>query len=270
MQLDAYLARIGFAGAPRTDLDTLTRLHRAHMHAIAYENLDVLLQRPLDRDPARIFDKLVNRRRGGWCYEMNGLFAWALEQIGFRVTRMAGAVIRDRMGDQFAGNHLVLRVDLDRAYLADVGFGDGLCGPALLADGEIAQDGFVMHLQRQADGWWRFHNHRHCGAPSFDFRDEAADPALLDRICAFLQTSAQSPFTQNVVLQRRLPDRVEVIRNTFRFTAFPDRMERRLMTSADEMVHEMRAVFGIDLPDAASLWPLAEARGRIMQEEMRS
>lgn len=264
LQLSAYLARVGFVGEPNADLDTLTRLHRGHLQHIPYENLGVLLGETLDFDIARTFDKLVHQRRGGWCYEMNGLFAWALETIGFEVTRLAGGVIRDRIGDGYVGNHLVLRVDLDRPYLADVGFGDGLFEPVPLAENAFNQAGFISRLAKVDSGWWRFHNHQHCGVPSFDFRDERADAERLAAMCAFLQTSEHSPFTQNVVLQRRLPDRVEIIRNAVRMTAYPDRLERRLMTSADEMLHEMRTTFALVAPAARALWPLAEARAKIM------
>jgi N-hydroxyarylamine O-acetyltransferase len=267
MKLADYFERIGFVGVARPDLDTLQRLHRGHLENIPYENLDVLLQRRLDFDMQRIFDKLVTRRRGGWCYEMNGLFAWALEQIGFRVTRMAGAVIRDRIGDALAGNHLVLLVHLDHDYLVDVGFGDGLYEPVALGDGEIIQTGFVSRLEFMDDGWWRFHNHQNCGAPSFDFRAEAGDPATFARVCDFLQTSPTSPFTQNLIFQRRFDDRVEAIRNSFRLTARPQALERRVMSSAEELLGEMRAVFGVEEDAAASLWPLVRARGQVMLRE---
>jgi N-hydroxyarylamine O-acetyltransferase len=171
------------------------------------------------------------------------------------------------MGDEFAGNHLVLRVDLDRPYVADVGFGDGLYGPAPLAEHVIEQGGFISRLARVDSGWWRFHNHKHCGAPSFDFRNEPARHEQLTAVCKFLQTSERSPFTQNIVLQRRLPDRVEIIRNALRMTAYPNRLERRVMVDADEMLDEMRGVFGLDVPHARALWPLAQARGQIMLEE---
>jgi len=77
VNLQSYLDRIAFLGHPRPDLDTLTRLHRGHVENIPYENLDVQFVRPVTRDPAAIFEKLVTRRRGGWCYEMNGLLGWA-------------------------------------------------------------------------------------------------------------------------------------------------------------------------------------------------
>jgi arylamine N-acetyltransferase len=267
MRLQPYLDRIGFEGVPRVDLDTLTRLHRGHLNAIPYENLDVVLGRPLDFDIARIFDKLVARGRGGWCYEMNGLLAWALETIGFSITRMAGAVHRMYLGDVVIGNHLVLLVHLEEDYIADVGFGDGLYEPAPLREGPISQYEFNSRLARAADGYWRYYNHQNGSAPSFDFRAEASDPNLLARMCDYLQSNDRSPFTQNVVLQRRWDDRVEAIRNAFRITARPDRLERRLMTSADEMLEEMRSVFGVEVPGARTLWPLAEARGQIMLKE---
>lgn len=267
MQLAAYFERIGFEGEARPDLETLRRVHRAHLATIPYENLDVLLKRPLDFDRARIFDKLVTRRRGGWCYEMNGLLGWALEEIGFSVTRIAGAVARETLGDAIIGNHLVLKVDLEQATIADVGFGDGLVEPVPLAEGAIAQDGFVSHLSRIADGWWRYRNHRYGGAPSFDFRPEPGDPAVLAARCNFLQTSEASPFTQNAVVQRRLGDRVEVMRNTLRLTVRPDGVEERVIASAEEYIAELHDTFGIDEPEAHTLWPLAERRGREMRAE---
>src|SRR3954451_21382564 len=99
MELAAYLARIGYAGPVRPDLSTLRAVHRAHLQAIPYDSLDVQLGRPLTLDPAAAYDKIVRRRRGGWCYEMSGLLGWALGEIGFSVPRMAGAAMRAERGD---------------------------------------------------------------------------------------------------------------------------------------------------------------------------
>ena len=94
MDVQAYLDRIGFQGVPRPDLATLRALHRGHALAISYENLDVQLGRPMTTDPAAAFDKLVHGRRGGWCYEMNGVLGAVLSEIGFKVTRLAGGAYR--------------------------------------------------------------------------------------------------------------------------------------------------------------------------------
>ena len=113
MRLDDYLARIGYSGPIEPTLAVLRDVHRRHLAAIAYENLDVICEVPVDGDIARIFRKLVRDQRGGWCYEMNGLLDWALREIGFAVTRIAGGVMRIERGDEALGNHLVLKVDLD-------------------------------------------------------------------------------------------------------------------------------------------------------------
>lgn len=264
MRLQDYLDRIGFTGAPRADLSTLRALHRQHLLSIPYENIDVLLRRPLSVDVAAACEKLIAGRRGGWCYEMNGVFGWALEEIGFDVTRVAGGVLRDMMGEETVGSHLVLLVHLDEPYLADVGFGDGLFEPAPLRAGEIDQRSFVSRLEWLDEGWWRFHNHRHGGAPRFDFQPQAAQPGALETRCAYLQSSETSPFTQNLVVQRHFSDHIEILRNSMRITVTPQGQSVRMLESAAALAAELRETFGLDVPEATALWPLAERRGREM------
>src|SRR5215475_3747002 len=112
MDIDAYLDRIGLKARPAPTLEGLTTLHRAHLRAIPYEDLDVQLGRPVTIERPPIYDKIVGRHRGGWCYEMNGIFGWALGELGFRVTRTTGAVMREAWGEMAVRNHLVLRVEL--------------------------------------------------------------------------------------------------------------------------------------------------------------
>ncbi|MFG2992858.1 arylamine N-acetyltransferase [Streptomyces sp. NPDC048257] len=132
LDLDAYLARIGFpgdagdagaSGELRPDLPTLYAVHRAHTAAIAFESLDVLLDRPVALDLKSIEDKLVHRRRGGYCYEQNSLLAAALERIGFEVSGR-GARNRARGDSLLAVTHAVLVVTVDgEPWLCDAGFG---------------------------------------------------------------------------------------------------------------------------------------------------
>ena len=116
---------------PRTT--ACAAIMRAHVASIPFENLDVQLGRPITGDLDEIFAKLVERRRGGWCYEQNGLLGWALETIGFEVTRVAGGVMRADAGDAVLGNHLALVVTLDQPWLVDAGFGGSLAEPIALA-----------------------------------------------------------------------------------------------------------------------------------------
>lgn len=260
MDLAAYLRRIGFEGDVRPDLATLRAVHRRHLLAIPYENLDVQFRRPTTMSPADAYAKIVERGRGGWCYEMNGLLGWALGEIGFRVTRMAGGVHRATLGDWTVGNHLVLKVDLDEPWLADVGFGDGPVEPYRLSEAAFRDGVFDFRIERQAGGWWRLHNHPRGGAPSFDFRDEPADEAMLAERCAWLQTAPESPFVLNAVVQRALPDGLAVLRGRTlrRLTAVGT--EERLIGSAHEYVAVLHDQFGLALPQAADLWPAITAR----------
>jgi len=260
VDLKAYLDRIGFAGEPRPDLATLSALHRAHLMAIPYESLDVQLGRPLTPDPDAAFEKIVVRRRGGWCYEMNGLFGLALEAIGFRVTRLAGGVMREVLGDVQVGNHLVLRVDLDRPWIADVGFGDGTLEPFPLQAGPFSTEGFDFRLEALDATWWRFHNHEHGGAKSFDFTLEPAAPEVLAARCDWLQTAPESNFVLNAVAQRWRPDGLLQLRGRTLRQVRPGQVEQRLIGSADEYVAVLARDFDLDLPEAATLWPRICAR----------
>ncbi len=265
MNVAAYLERIGFGGVTRPDLATLTALHRAHLLAIPYENLDVQLGQPVTTGLAAIFDKMVTNRRGGWCYEMNGLFGWALGQLGFKVTRSAGAVMREASGDTSIGNHLVLKVELEEGiYLADVGFGDGPIDPIRVAPGAFVSRGFDFALSRQDGGWWRLHNHAGAGAPSFDFNLVEADEALLARKCDWLQISQESVFVQNAICQRHTAMGLSVLRGRMLRHLTPDGHKDRVLADADEYVTALDDVFGLKLPEAALLWPKICARHEML------
>jgi N-hydroxyarylamine O-acetyltransferase len=260
VDVQAYLDRIGFTGAARPDLGTLRVLHRAHLLAIPYENLDVQFGRLLTPDPLAAFEKIVGRRRGGWCYEMNGVFGLALEAIGFQVTRMAGGVMRAVNGDDAVGNHLVLRVDLDEPWIADVGFGDGALEPYPLREAAFSIDGYPFRLEALDERWWRFHNHEFGGAPNFDFAVEPAEPGVLASRCAWLQTAPESHFVQNAIVQRFTPDAILQLRGrVLRRVGLTGKSEH-LIGSADEFVAILDHDLALDLPDAATLWPRICAR----------
>jgi N-hydroxyarylamine O-acetyltransferase len=262
LELFAYLHRIRFEGSVRPDLGTLRAVHRAHQYAIPFENLDVLLHRPLVLDPEANYHKIVNRRRGGWCYEMNGVMGWALKQMGFEVMRMSAGVMRVQAGDAQLGNHLCLRVCLDQPYLVDVGFGGSLAEPLPLSAMEREDRPFRLGLSEVGDGYWRFAEvaQGDSEAFSFDFRAAPADEELLARKCQFLQSDPASPFTQNLVVQRRTADSHLSLRGRVLTAIQATRVDKQLLNSADELVATLRDSFGLDIPEAATLWPAICAR----------
>ena len=125
IDLDAYGARIGYAGPRMPTLESLNGLHRAHLMRVPFENLDVVLKRPIRLDPASLQQKIVASGRGGYCFESNALFMYALQAMGFTVTPLAARVLYERPEHPLPPrSHMLLMVDLEAGlYLADVAFG---------------------------------------------------------------------------------------------------------------------------------------------------
>ncbi|MDH3642437.1 MAG: arylamine N-acetyltransferase [Gammaproteobacteria bacterium] len=255
MRLDEYFGRIGFEGPVQPDLECLTALHQQHLLSIPYENLDVQLQRPVDLDGQRIFDKIVLQQRGGWCYEMNGLLEWALVEIGFDVMRMNGGVMRAEWGDDALGNHLVLCVNLDEPYVADVGLGDGLFEPVPLRADTFTQGAMEYQLELLDDGLWRFHNHSGRSPPSFDFNHAPADEELFAQRCSELQSEPDSMFVQNLICQRIATDGTYMLLGRVLSHLVGDEVNRTLLMSPEQLQATLLDVFGLDMPEAAELWP---------------
>jgi N-hydroxyarylamine O-acetyltransferase len=260
LELSAYFDRIGFEGTARPDFETLQGLHLAHQRAIPFENLDVQLRRPLVLDVERSYEKIVRRRRGGWCYEMNGLMGWVLAQIGFDVMRMSAGVRREQLGDAQLGNHLCLLVRLDQPYLVDVGFGGSLLRPMPLRVSEREDRPYRLGLSETGEGYWRFSETGRDGPFTFDFRAVPADEKLFAAKCQQLQTDASSSFVQNLVVQRRSGDVHLALRGRVLTTLHSTHADKVLLNSAEELVETIRGRFDVDVPEVAALWPAICAR----------
>ncbi len=129
-----YLDRIGLDAVPSNTVDGVETLMRAHLTHVPFENLDVFFQRSVATDQAWSLAKVLDRRRGGWCFELNGAFAALLEALGFEVRLLGGAVLLS--GPNKIVDHLTLEVVIEgRPHLVDVGFGDGFAAPLPLNTG---------------------------------------------------------------------------------------------------------------------------------------
>ena len=241
----AYLDRIGYSGPTEPTAATLAALHRAHMLAVPFENLDIHLGRRNVLDPDHVFDKVVRRRRGGWCFELNGLFALLLEQLGYAVTRCAASVVlSDPPSPDFA--HLTLRVDLDEPWIADVGFGDSFTGPLRLFEtGDQLRDGRPYRLE-QADGRVTLFRE---GSRQYVFTLTPRRMPEFQGMCDALQTPP-GHFTDAPICSLLTEDgRVSLAGMRLITTTPAGRDEREL---ADEVEREavLREVFGVDLGGA--------------------
>ncbi len=275
MQLQPYLDRIGYTGTATPTLATLGALLRRHALAIPFENLDVQFGRRLTLDPDAAFDKIVRRRRGGWCYEQNGLFGAALTEIGFGVTRIAGAVMRTDREDISDANHLALLVETDdatgRRFLADVGFGGSLVEPIELAEATHSQPPFQLGLRRLDDGHWQFHEDAGDGEFSFDFAPVPGDEEALARRCDYLQSDPTSGFVKSLVAQIRLPDAHRTLRGRVLSEIGPGGEAERLIDSADELVETLLRKFHLDVPEVRDLWPrIMERHEEFIKEQQEN
>jgi N-hydroxyarylamine O-acetyltransferase len=191
-QLEQYLDRIGYRGPTPANVDTLRKLHVAHLLATPFENLDIPRGRPIVLDEARLFDKIVRRHRGGFCYEQNGLFAALLRAIGFRIDMIAAGVFGERgYGPDF--DHMALIVHLEEPWLADVGFGDGFREPLRLNErAEQRQDPDTFRIDPEADRFVLLRQSQ----PQYRFTLQPRGLTDYEEMCRYHQTSPKSFFTQ--------------------------------------------------------------------------
>ena len=202
-QVTAYLARIGAERPARADGESLRELHLRHLRAVPFENLSIHLGEPIVLEPDALLDKVVGRRRGGFCYELNGLFAELLEALGYRVTRLAARVHGEGgFGPLF--DHLALRVvDADGVeWLADVGFGRHTDHPLRFALGVDQQDptgGYRLDAQPDTTDVVVSRE----GRPQYLVELRPRTLGDFEVCCWWQQTSPKSHFTQNVLCSLR-------------------------------------------------------------------
>lgn len=244
----AYLARINYSGPAEPTIETLRALHRAHLFAVPFENLDIAMGRKVVVDQNACVRKVVELHRGGFCYELNGAFAALLGALGFRVTLLSARVAREKGGEGPEFDHLTLRVDLETPWLVDVGFGDSFLEPLALQAGKeqvdpagrfrLIQLGERLQLERaQPDGCWK---------REYSFTLQPRQVGDFAEMCRYHQTSPESSFTRSSVCSRATPDgRYTLSGMKLIVTRMGVREERVIPESERETI--LRDLFGIEL-----------------------
>jgi N-hydroxyarylamine O-acetyltransferase len=203
-QIERYLDRIGAPRErPAPGADSLASLQRAHLHAVPFENLDISLGRPIRLDAPSLFAKVIDRRRGGYCYELNGLFAALLRGLGYGVT-LASARVATPAGltDEF--DHLALLVSVEpggERWLVDVGFGDAFIDPIPLVDGFARPEMVKSVGLARSDAAWHYREQPAAGAWRDQYVFTETPRALADfgPRNEWQQTSPDSNFTRKRV-----------------------------------------------------------------------
>ena len=208
MNVDAYLKRISYEGPRRPSLDVLRNLHRCHLYTVPFENLDIAFQIPIMLEPDRLYDKIVVHHRGGFCYELNGLFCELLLALGFRVSMLSGCVRREDGGFGPEFDHMLLKVELPDPWLADVGFGESFVDPLpLRAGAEEAENGHLFGVTPENGGWELYRRDSDgTEVPLYRFSDIARQLPEYMPMCEYHQTSPESSFTRRRICTIAKPD----------------------------------------------------------------
>ena len=212
MDIPVYLTRLRYSKSVKPDAETLHGLQLAHLLNVPFENLDIGLKRPIQLSEEALWEKIIVRKRGGFCYELNGLFAWLLKQIGFDVTYLNARVF-NREGKLGIGfDHLALLVKLPHEstrWLADVGFGDSFTTPLSFEErDERAQGVRAYRLEQTPEGyvtWQKNYDGAWERQYFFDLQPRSF-PADYESACLYHQTSPQSSFTRGSIISMATPE----------------------------------------------------------------
>jgi len=248
MDITAYLERINYPGSRTPSAETLRNLQVAHLLSVPFENLSIHVHEAIVLNDEALFDKIVERRRGGFCYECNGLFAALLRALGFDVSMLSAEVARAGGGFSQPFDHMTLMVKLEETWLVDVGFGDSFLEPLNMDNSTeqiqgpesfriVAEDQYLV-VQRQYEHEWK---------KEYRFTLQPYKYADFEEMCRYHQTSPQSHFTQKRICSLATSDG-RITLSDMRFIVTSDGVrEERTLTDQEECDEILLKQFGIKM-----------------------
>ena len=251
VDIQRYLERINYHGSLDPTLQILRALHEAHLLAVPFENLDIHLGREIVLDEASLWTKIVEHKHGGFCYELNGLFALLLRAIGFSVDRLSAAVANSTGGFSPEFDHLTLLVHLEENWLADVGFGEAFRQPlqmqTVLAQ---PQDRGSYRLEREGE-FWIYQEWDGAWKSAYCFTLQPHELRDFAAMCQYHQTSPKSHFTQKRVCFLATRSGRITLSDQRLITTIDDERTERLLTDEDYQT-VLAEQFGIVFSPGAS------------------
>jgi N-hydroxyarylamine O-acetyltransferase len=248
MDIKAYLERLDYTGPLAPSAETLSLLQVAHLRTVPFENLSIHSGETIVLNDDALFEKIVTRRRGGFCYELNGLFCALLRSLGFDVAMLSAQVAGSEgtFGPEFA--HMTLMVTLAQRWLVDVGFGDSFLEPLRLDEENtqpqdnnayrIVREDECLVLKRQSnEGIWK---------SQYRFTLEPHEYSDYADMCRYHQTSPESHFTRARICSRATPvGRISLSDLRFITTTTSGKRQEQILTNQREYATILRDHFGI-------------------------
>jgi N-hydroxyarylamine O-acetyltransferase len=251
IDLEAYLRRVEYEGALEPTEEVLRALHLAHATHIPFENLDILLGRPIRLDLASLQAKLVHGGRGGYCFEQNALLAAVLEEVGFAVTRLA-ARVRSGTTTLLARTHMLLLVRCEgRTWIADAGFGaEGLLLPVLFQKGVVSEQFAWRYQVVPEDDFWVLQSlHGDAWTDLYAFTLEPQHAVDYEMANHFTSTHPDSRFRRTVTAQLASPGVRRILRGADLVVDEGNAVTRRTIEGRDELLAVLAESFGLRFPD---------------------
>jgi len=207
METASYLKRIRYQGSLQPSIGVLRKLHRRHLLSVPFENLDIHLGKQIILDKEVFYDKIVRDRRGGYCYELNGCFAWLLRELGFKVSMLSARVATKNGGFTPDFDHMTLLVRLKEPWLVDVGFGDSFTEPKQLEVTSWQVDNGKSYRIARKNGERVLSRWDEIGVwdPQYSFTLRSRKLADFDARNRYQQSSPMSHFTQGRLISKLTP-----------------------------------------------------------------
>jgi N-hydroxyarylamine O-acetyltransferase len=254
MNIDAYLRRIEYDGPRVASSATLRGLHRQHLFTVPFENLDIPLGCPIHLDFREIYDKIVTRRRGGFCYELNGLFGELLTAMGFSVQMLSARVRREDGGFGPEFDHMLLKVELEEPWLVDVGFGDSFIDPIVFRAGGADQvNGHRYVVSAVSEEWQLLREDEKGQVPLYAFHDVPHTLNDYREMCRFHQISPESHFTRSWICSRATADGRITLANMRLIVARDGSREEIELSTPGDLRRCLREYQGIEFEEPVDL-----------------
>jgi N-hydroxyarylamine O-acetyltransferase len=247
----AYLERMGYSGSVETSLATLTKLQECHVHTVPYENFDIINRIPLSLEIPSLYDKVVARRRGGYCFELNALFGWLLMELGFKVTNYFARFWRDETDTPPKRRHHILQVEAGgKLYLCDVGVG-GIAprSPVHMVE-KVVQEQRDEAYQLEKDpyfGWVLNERKKGQWSRLYSFSEEPQLPKDFMMTSYWCENAPDSIFTKDAMVAIRTSDgRNSIAGEEFRIFT-PEGVQAFTPKTKEEYAEALRTYFGISI-----------------------
>lgn len=250
MNIHSYLERIQFTGNREPSIETLHQLQLAHLYTIPFENLSIHHNEPIELTDEALFAKVITRKRGGFCYELNGLFSALLSDLGFSVIKLSAQVANKEGGFSAPFDHMALLVTLKRPWLVDVGFGDTFRRPLPLhEEAAVVSNGRFYRITQQNDQYTLMEQKRGgMWQPQYRFTQHPYDYADYEEMCHYHQTSPDSHFRQSQLCTLATPKgRVTVSNMRFITTTLDGMRQEEELADLDARQKVLQTRFGIPI-----------------------